>query len=168
MLRTFCSLKSMYWEVWWSAGSNPNIWNVRMNSIWIGFEGGGQLSNIYCIFFWKYCRGVGGWGAGHCQWQTPNNKNAIFPTTCELYFAKYSEFWIEHHVEEEHASREKKLSMVNLLVFVHKNEYRIGFQEIKIHPWGGFELGPFFSLLLMRKRLSSGQKWFLRATFPTN
>ena len=132
MLRTFCSLKSMYWEVWWSAGSNPNIWNVRMNSIWIGFEGGGQLSNICCIFFLKYCRGVGGWGAGHCQWQTPNNKNAIFPTTCALYFAKYSEFWIEHHVEEEHASREKKLSVVNFLIFVQKNVSRIRFQEIKI------------------------------------
>ena len=29
-----------------------------------------------------------------------------------------------------------------------------------------FELGPFFSLFLMRKTLSSGQKWCLRPYFP--
>merc|ERR1712018_765112 len=28
------------------------------------------------------------------------------------------------------------------------------------------KLGPFFSLFLMRKTLSSGQKWFLRPYFP--
>ena len=38
------------------------------------------------------------------------------------------------HMGPEHASREKKLSMVNFLIFVHKNVYRIGFQEIKIRP----------------------------------
>ena len=27
-------------------------------------------------------------------------------------------------------------------------------------------MGPFFSLILMRKQLSSGQKWFLRPFFP--
>ena len=27
-------------------------------------------------------------------------------------------------------------------------------------------MGPFFSLLLMRKRLSGGQKWFLKPYFP--
>ena len=31
------------------------------------------------------------------------------------------------HMGREHASREKKLSMVNFLIFVHKNVYRIRF-----------------------------------------
>ena len=66
----------------------------------------------------------------------------------------------------EHASREKKLSMVNFLIFVHKNVYRIRFQKIKIRPLKGFEKKAFFSLLLMRKRLSGGQKWFLKPYFP--
>ena len=39
--------------------------------------------------------------------------------------------------------QEKKISsMVNFLIFMHKNGYRIGFQEIKIRPLEGFELGP--------------------------
>ena len=36
------------------------------------------------------------------------------------------------HMGREHASREKNLSMVNILIFVHKNVYRIRFQKIKI------------------------------------
>ena len=60
----------------------------------------------------------------------------------------------------------KKYSVVNFLIFVHKNVNRIGFQEIKIRPREDFELGPFFSLFLMKKRRSSGQKWFLRPYFP--
>ena len=35
-----------------------------------------------------------------------------------------------------------------------------------IRPSGDFGIGPFFSLFLMRKRLSSGQKWFLRPYIP--
>ena len=62
--------------------------------------------------------------------------------------------------------QEKKNLMVNFLIFVHKNVYRIRFQEIKIGPWEGFEKKAFFSLFLMRKRLSGGQKWFLRPYFP--
>ena len=38
----------------------------------------------------------------------------------------------EKHIGPEHASGEKILSMVNILIFVHKNVYRIIFQEIKI------------------------------------
>ena len=38
----------------------------------------------------------------------------------------------------EHASREKKLTMVNFLIFVQKNVSRIRFQEIKIRPLKGF------------------------------
>ena len=66
----------------------------------------------------------------------------------------------------EHASREKKLPMVIFLIFVHKNVHRIRFKEIKIGRLEGFEKIEFFSLFLMRKRLSSGQKWFLRPYFP--
>ena len=66
----------------------------------------------------------------------------------------------------EHAPREKHLTMVDLLISVHKNVYRIRFQKIKIGPLKGFEKKAFFSLLLMRKRLSGGQKWFLKPYFP--
>ena len=43
------------------------------------------------------------------------------------------------HMGREHASREKKLSMVNFLIFVQKHVSRIRFQEIKICPLKGFE-----------------------------
>ena len=66
----------------------------------------------------------------------------------------------------EYVSREKKLPMVNFLIFVQKNVSTIRFQEIKIRPFQDFEKKAFFSLFLMRKRLSSGQKWFLRPYFP--
>ena len=36
--------------------------------------------------------------------------------------------------------------MVNFLIFVHKNVYRIRFQEIKIRPLKGFEKFAFWSL----------------------
>ena len=87
--------------------------------------------------------------------------------------ARHSRFQgtdIEHreHMGLKHASREKKCTMVIFLIFVLKNVYRIRFQKIKIGPLKGFEKKAFFSLLLMRKQLSRGQKWFLSATFPTN
>ena len=63
-------------------------------------------------------------------------------------------------------SREKILPMVNFLIFVHKNVYRIRFQKIKIRPLKGSEKKAFFSLLLMRKQLSSGQQWFLKPYLP--
>ena len=66
----------------------------------------------------------------------------------------------------EHASREKILSMVIFLIFVHKNVYRIRFQEIKIGSLEGFEKIECFSPFLMRKRLSKDQKWFMRPYFP--
>ena len=71
-----------------------------------------------------------------------------------------------NHMGSEYVSREKKLSMVNFLIFVQKNVSTIRFQEIKIRPFQDFEKKAFFSLFLMRKRLSSGQKWFLRPYFP--
>ena len=79
------------------------------------------------------------------------------------------------HMGPEHASRSVTYSfftasassgLSELFIFVHKNVYRIRFQKIKIGPLKGFEKKAFFSLLLMRKRLSGGQKWFLRPYFP--
>merc|ERR1712047_216073 len=43
------------------------------------------------------------------------------------------------HMGSEYVSREKKLSMVNFLIFVQKNVSTIRFQEIKIRPFGDFE-----------------------------
>ena len=38
------------------------------------------------------------------------------------------------HMGSEYVSREKKLTMVNFLIFVQKNVSTIRFQEIKLHP----------------------------------
>ena len=43
---------------------------------------------------------------------------------------------------------------------------RVTTKNLKIGQQALFEFGPFFSLFLMRKTLSSGQKWFLRPYFP--
>ena len=43
------------------------------------------------------------------------------------------------HMGSEYVSREKKLTMVNFLIFVQKNVSTIRFQEIKIRPLKGFE-----------------------------
>ena len=43
------------------------------------------------------------------------------------------------HLGREYVSREKKLTMVNFLIFVQKNVSTIRFQEIKIRPFGDFE-----------------------------
>ena len=50
-------------------------------------------------------------------------------------------------MELKHASRGKKLPMINFLIFVQKIVYRIRFQMIKIGPLKGFEKNAFFSLL---------------------
>ena len=55
----------------------------------------------------------------------------------------------------EHAPREKKLSMVIFLDFQN-------------HEKSGVGKKAFFSLFLMRKRLSSGQKWFLSISISWN
>ena len=73
---------------------------------------------------------------------------------------------ITRHMGPEYAWREKTLSMGYFLICVHKKLYRIRFQEIKIGSLQGFEKIEFFSLFVMRKRLSSGQKWFPRPYFP--
>ena len=50
--------------------------------------------------------------------------------------------------------------------FLDQFHMDIRFQKIKIRPLEDFEKIEFFSLFLMRKRLSSGQKWFLKPYFP--
>ena len=54
------------------------------------------------------------------------------------------------HMGSEYVSREKKLSMVNFLIFVQKNVSTIRFQEIKIRPWKGFEKMRFFVFLAVQ------------------
>ena len=54
------------------------------------------------------------------------------------------------HMGPEHASREKKLSMVNFLIFVQKNVSKIRFQEIKIRPLKDFEKMRFLCFYIIK------------------
>ena len=56
-----------------------------------------------------------------------------------LFWHCWTNSAMNRHMGREHASREKKLTMVNFLIFVQKNVSTIRFQEIKIRPWKGFE-----------------------------
>ena len=62
------------------------------------------------------------------------------------------------HMGREHASREKKLTMVIFFIFVQKNVSTIRFQEMKIRPWKGFEKMRFFVFLHYRVGLSENVK----------
>ena len=61
---------------------------------------------------------------------------------------------------------EKKLTGSKIGAIFWQIPSRVTTKNLKIGQRGTFELGPFFSLFLMRKTLSSGQKWFLRTYFP--
>ena len=70
----------------------------------------------------------------------------------------------EEKVEEEdtwvlNMHQEKILSMVNFLIFVHKNVYRIRFQEIKIRPLKGFEKFAFWFFAHYKISPSKGPKY---------
>ena len=54
------------------------------------------------------------------------------------------------HMGWEYVSREKKLTMVNFLIFVQKNVSTIRFQEIKIRPFGDFEKMRFLCFYITR------------------
>ena len=54
------------------------------------------------------------------------------------------------HMGREHASREKKLPMVNFFIFGQKNVSTIRFQEIKIRPFGDFEKMRFLCFYIIR------------------
>ena len=56
----------------------------------------------------------------------------------------------------EHAPREKKLSVVNFLIFVQKNVSRIRFQEIKIRPLKGFEKMRFLCFYIIKSMAQKG------------
>ena len=117
---------------------------------------------IFLYQILPFCCGINNFTTLHCLW---NNMKQSYQSV--LYWG-WNRIKSERnrHMGLKHASREKKLPMVNFLIFVHKNVYRIWFQEMKIGGWEGFEKKAVFSLFLMRKRLSSGQKWFLRPYFP--
>ena len=61
-----------------------------------------------------------------------------------------------YHMGREHASREKKLSMVNFFIFVQKNVSTIRFQEIKIRPLGGFEKMRFLCFYIIKSMARKG------------
>ena len=60
----------------------------------------------------------------------------------------------------------KKCITVDLFSNWHMIMCRLRIQELKIRKLGGFEKIDVFSFFLLRKRLSSGQKCFLRPYFP--
>ena len=56
----------------------------------------------------------------------------------------------------EYVSREKKLPMVNFLIFVQKNVSTIRFQEIKIRPFGDFEKMRFLCFYIIKSMAICG------------
>ena len=56
----------------------------------------------------------------------------------------------------EYVSREKKLPMVNFLIFVQKNVSTIRFQEIKIRPFGDFEKMRFLCFYIIKSMARKG------------
>ena len=61
---------------------------------------------------------------------------------------------------------QKKITGSKIGVIFWQITSRVTTKILKIRQRGPFQLGPFFSLFLIRKTLSSGQKWFLRPYFP--
>ena len=57
----------------------------------------------------------------------------------------------------EHASRDKKLPMVNFLIFGQMNIYIKGFQKMKIHTLKGFEKFAFLFLPIIKSGPRKGQ-----------
>ena len=79
------------------------------------------------------------------------------------------------HMDHEqwtcNASREKILSMVIFFIFVHKNVYRIRFQEIKIRSLGDFEFWVLRALFLTFPHEKTTFQWskvVSEAIFLTN
>ena len=60
------------------------------------------------------------------------------------------------HMGREHVSREKKLTMVNFLIFVQKNVSTIRFQEIKIRPFQDFEKMRFLCFYIIKSMARKG------------
>ena len=68
--------------------------------------------------------------------------------------------------EYTHLKPPKKITGSKIGAIFWQITSRVTTKKLKIGQRGNFELGPLFSLFLMRKTLSSGQKWFLRPYFP--
>ena len=60
------------------------------------------------------------------------------------------------HMGPEHASREKKMTMVNFLILVQKNVSTIRFQEIKIRPFQDFEKMRFLCFYIIKSMARKG------------
>ena len=70
----------------------------------------------------------------------------------------HTHFHTAHHMGLEHQEK-KKLPMVNFLIFVQKNVYRIRFQEIRICPLKGFEKFAFWFFAHYKISPSKGPKY---------
>ena len=70
------------------------------------------------------------------------------------------------HTVTYKAENQKEFTGSKIGAIFGKITSRVTTINLKVGQRGLFELGPFFSLFLMRKTLSSGQKWFLRPYFP--
>ena len=67
---------------------------------------------------------------------------------------------------EDPSNREKKYPSFFFMPNFRKLQADSKYVSLKIGSKGPKKLGPFLSLFLMRKTLSSGQKWFPRPYFP--
>ena len=76
----------------------------------------------------------------HLLW---NCCNFLFPMICSNF-------------DVSRSFREKKLSMVNFLIFVQKNVSTIRFQEIKIRPFGDFEKMRFLCFYIIKSMARKG------------
>ena len=57
---------------------------------------------------------------------------------------------------DENMHQEKNLTIINFLIFVQKNVSTIGFQEIKIRPFGDFEKMRFLCFYIIKSMARKG------------
>ena len=84
--------------------------------------------------------------------------------TIQLFFLPLT--LISAHMGPEDPSNRKRIPIIFLMPNFRKLQDDSKNVSLKIGSKQPQKLGPFFSLFLMRKTLSSGQKWFLRPYFP--
>ena len=72
------------------------------------------------------------------------------------------------HLEQRSLTWSSKIKLFKPAepIFIDNLQFQTTKKNFKIGPLGPKEKINFFSFFLMRKRLSSGQKWFLRPYFP--
>ena len=89
--------------------------------------------------------------------------------TCQLQLRLaliYQDHHVCYHMGPEDPSNQKKYPSFFLQPNFRKLQNDSKNASLKIGSKGPQKLGPFFSLFLMIKTLSSGQEWFLRPYFP--